>query len=367
MNLLKKKSKTSTRDPRVYMPVKKNISKPLPKRKQSPFKKLGGQTSKHVKRRHLKMPKPSLYVILVLLFLGISYLAVVYINKLRNTEEVNSNIEYVVGLNGIPSYPKSSFIFQNSLSDESVKNLLSKGGSAYRLSGKSTVDDVFEYYKEKLPALGWTFIQQVGLEQEDKEYGQYWSKDGNGLRIYAKYNDVWYQTITVQQAENGLADQVQAQEALNQLLATEEVQDLLPDFPWILQVPNDYVISYSTSKYDENLQQVLFSKLNSDEKVYLIPICNAQEKALEKCLNDYVLTVNIATSKTWTLTGVTAISSNTGSGVEGQLRAGSDTKQVAVINDSYNNIIYVIDSNITSNPFVDYILSNIESQNTKKY
>jgi hypothetical protein len=272
-----------------------------------------------------------------------------------------------MGLTSIPAYPNSTFIFQDSLNEDSVKNFLSKGGSAYRLPNNVSITDVFGYYKEKLPSLGWNFVQEVSLEQEDKEYGQYWTKDNVGLRIYSKFDDVWYETITTQEAQSGLSEKVQAENNLQLLLANTDAQDLLPDFPWILTVPNEYLISYSASTFDATLEQVAFSKIGTTEIVNLVPICKSDKEVLDNCLSDYAVSLSASTGESWTVNGTSVISTNVGNGIEGNLKSGADTREVAVIGDSYNNIGYVIDSNVMANPFVDYILSNIQTQNTKKY
>ena len=79
--------------------------------------------------------------------------------------------------------------------------------------------------------------------------GEYWVKNEKGLRIYSKFNDIWYELITPEQANAGLRDRVEKEVERDLLLASEDSQDLLPDFEWLLEVPKEYVISYRASGY----------------------------------------------------------------------------------------------------------------------
>ncbi len=361
----RKKIKPFTKDKQVYMPLKKSTAKPLPKRSTNIFKKIQNKVQTPQHRKPLKLPKFTIYIILFIMLFGLSYLAVKYITYLRNADNKEKDQQYVTGLSNIPAYPDSIFIFEDSLNKDSVKNFLSKGGSAYRLPNNTNVTAVFDYYKTKLTNLGWTYIQFVNMEAKDKEYGQYWAKDNVGLRIYSKYNDVWYETISVTEAQTGLADKVKEETDMELLLVNDTAQDLLPDFPWILSIPKEYIISYKVSAYDSTLQQVLFSKIGSEEKVYLVPVGKVG-KALDYCLDDYIATLNTTATEKWGVNNTYVISTNVGAGLKGTIGTNSTKDEIAVIPDSYNNIVYVIDSNVTDNSFVDYILTNIVAQKTTK-
>ena len=352
---------------KIYMPIKKSTTKPLPKRNQNILKKIHNDIKQPRRHKKFEIPKQAIIVLLILLLGGILFGAVEYISYLRNYDNKEKEQQYIVGLTNIPAYPDSTFIFQGSMDQESVKSFLSKGGSAYRLPSNTSTNDVFEYYKEKLPNLGWTFVQFVSMEVQDKEYGQYWTKDNIGLRIYSKYSDIWYETITNDQAQSGLADRVQEETNLELLLADNDAQDLLPDFPWVLSIPKEYLISYKVSSYNDNLQQVSFSKIGAEEKVYLVPVCSTGTKALDYCLDDYVASLNSSSKEKWSVQNTFVIATNLGAGLKGTITSASQTDEIVIIPDSYNNVAYVVDSNITENTFVDYILANIKPQNTKKY
>jgi len=253
------------------------------------------------------------------------------------------------------------------LDQDSVKNFLSNGDSAYRLPNNTNIDDTFEYYNEKLPALGWQFVQMVSMEAPDKEYGQYWTKANIGLRIYSKFRDVWYETITIPEAQSGLAERVKQSTDMEILLTDDESQDLLPDFPWILKVPKEYIISYKASAYDSTLQQVSITKIGTEEQLNLVPMDKAGTRALDYALNDYVKLLNSTSDERWGVINTYVISTNLGTAIRGIIGSNTEDREVAVITDSYNDIVYVLDSNVTKNPFFDYILENIAPQNTKRF
>jgi len=289
-----------------------------------------------------------------------------FINNLRN-KDGNQELTYVTGLEHIPAYPNSTFIFQTSLDQDSVRNFLSNGNSAYRLPNNTEIEDAFDFYTEQLPSLGWQFVQMVAMEIPDKEYGQYWTKDNVGLRIYSKFTDVWYETVTIAEAQSGLAERVKQEIDMNLLLTDDESQDLLPDFPWILQVPKEYIISYKSSSYDSTLQQLSLTKIGAEEKLNLVPVAKAGTRALDYALNDYVTSLNASSEDRWGVINTYVISTNIGAGLKGTIGTNSEDREVAVISDSYNDIVYVLDSNVLDNPFFDFILENIRPQDTKKF
>ncbi len=229
------------------------------------------------------------------------------------------------------------------------------------------MNDVFNFYTEYLPSYGWTFVQMVSMEIADKEYGQYWIKDNIGLRIYSKYNDVWYETITVEQANSALAERVIEETEMNLLLVDDESQDLLPDYPWILKIPKEYLVSYKASVYDPKLQQISLSKMGEEEKVNIVPMDSAGQRALDYALNDYVTSLNSQGNERWGVINTYIISTNTGTGLKGIISTNTDDREVVVISNPSNSIVYVVDSNVVDNPFLDYILANIQPQETKTY
>jgi hypothetical protein len=98
---------------------------------------------------------------------------------------------------------------------------------------------------------------------EDKRYGEYWTKGDEGLRIYVKETSIWYELISVTDAQTGLSAEVAEEIERELLLASSETQDLLPDFSWVLDVPKEYLITYSSTDI-EDYRAVSFKKIGTN-------------------------------------------------------------------------------------------------------
>lgn len=191
---------------------------------------------------------------------------------------ITSHEKSVIGFEDVPvfadsTYGVAEFVFKNNLHHESVQQLLAKGCSIYRLPANVPGDKVSGFYKEKLPTLGWTYVMDVPLEAEDMMYGQYWVRNGIGIRIYSKINDIWYQKLSENDARSGLTNEVQWKIERDAILAQSDNYDLLPDFPWKLKLPSNYTVSYSLlTTYDLDGFDTLDEKkdkaeLEADQKV----------------------------------------------------------------------------------------------------
>jgi hypothetical protein len=99
--------------------------------------------------------KLGLVVLLFVILSGlIIYGTITVVLKLRadtNIVELKPE-EPVEGFENIPSFSNSEFIFKDIKNDESVKKFLSEGYSVYRLPAGSSIEDVYIYYNEILPA-----------------------------------------------------------------------------------------------------------------------------------------------------------------------------------------------------------------------
>lgn len=360
MSLFKKKSQN--KDKKIYMPFKQHRNV-YPKRKR---RISGILKSNPLKDSKFPIKKVLLYILLPIFFVLIIYFAVTYINTLRNRSDELAYIDTpILGITDVPQYPYSSFIFDNNIDDSTVSKFLSEGNSAYRLTSDKNIDDVFKYYTEILPGKGWELILTVPLGSEEQKYGQYWIKENKGLRIYSKFNDVWYESITKEDAQTGLASLVKKEIERNLLLIDNDAQDLLPDFPWIIKVPKEYIISYSTGSY-ENFSSVSFKKLGTTEIINIVPMGERGGKALDTFLFDYVKYLN-KESKKWAVKNTYLASTNVGAGLKGTIVSDLESRDISVLHNTYNNIVYVLDCNISKSPFFTYIIENIQVQDRTKY
>lgn len=356
--------KKTVRTSRIIMPLKKQSY--IPKRS-----KKGIQLFKK-KEHHGNRQKQSLSPVFKILFLflifgAIIYAAVLMVEKMRNNDPLaNYETQYVIGLNNIPTYPFSQFIFQKTLEEPSVANFISNGNSAYRLPLNKTVDDAYLFYSEELPLLNWQHVLSVPVGSEEMKSGEYWVKDNEALRIYSKFNDIWYEMITVEEAYNGLSERVKKEVERDLLLANKELQDLLPDFPWILKIPKEYVISYRSANYKDN-RTVELKKLGSEEKITLTPITANNGSPLDTYLDNYIKLLNKDSKQNWGIAKTVLTYTEYGRALKGDINSGEERHEVAVLINPKDNLVYVLDCNITGNPFFEFVLANLKPQDSFKY
>jgi hypothetical protein len=215
-----------------------------PKDKKVLFKSNGKNLKRLRRRRKTKALKEKFPIRKVLMWFVITTVIIAVIFGIstvlgRKDEEIVEENDSVIGLNEIPTYPNSTFLYSNEQTNQSVKDMLSEGKSAYKINDNSSFTNVKQFYANELNSRGWSLVLDVEIGAEDKRYGQYWIKEDKGLRIYSKYNDIWYETITKEEAENGLSNRVSEEIEIDMLLAGSDQQDLLPDYPWeILSLKN---------------------------------------------------------------------------------------------------------------------------------
>ncbi len=369
MSIIKKKKENRKKSfTTVYMPKKPTVNPVIErkKRKITIFKKHKIQNRGKFKLS-LGLQRGIFFLFLIVLLLGFLYLAFIFVTRMRQTTSISDmKTENVVGIGDIPSYPNSLFIFKDQMKDEVVARFVSKGNSAYRLPVGTKISDVYEYYNEKLPDLGWTFSISVPIGLETMKNGEYWIKEDKGLRIFSKFNDVWYESISVKDAQEGLAERVKQETERDLLLAKEDLQDLLPDFPWILQVPREYVISYSASQYEDH-RQMLLRKLGGEEKIQLIPIDTYNGQALDYFLHKYIEQVNSNNEESkCSITRTELAYTEFTKGIKGKITCSDGIHDIGVLVEPNRGIGYVLDGHPENNPYFETVFSNLQPQEGKK-
>ena len=366
MPLLKRRKKKNTKpNTQVYMPYKKPTLKiERRKKKFHIFSKKGQKGSRKHKRFNISFF--ILYLLFPLLAIALLYISTLFVIRMRDgVDDEEYEEEYVIGLDYVPTFPNSKFIFLSSIDEASVANFVSSGNSAYRLPPNTSVEEAFQYYEGKLPELGWEFVLSVEVGSEEMKNGQYWVRESGGLRIYSKFNDIWYEMITYDQAISGLRERVEREIERDLLLANQELQDLLPDFPWIIKIPKEYIISYKVSGF-ENLRSVEFKKLGSEERLIISPIGYVGSKTLDDLLRDYIDSLNSDSKPEWVISNTVLTYTEYGRALRGAIARDMERNDVAVIPNPYDKVMYVLDYNVLGEEFFDYVLSNLEPQGLKK-
>jgi hypothetical protein len=359
----KRKKESSNLKGKVYMPQKKP-SVSVVKRKKKTFLFKSSKKKRRWKRRTFKISYLFFYILLPLMFLALLYVSTLFIINMRSTGNSDSyDMEYVIGLEGIPVYPESEFIFKNNMTEVSVANFIGTGNSAYRLPLNSSVLQAYLYYEEILPELGWEHVLSVEVGSDEMKQGEYWVKENNGLRIYSKFNDIWYESITFEQASTGLRERVAREIERDLLLVGQDVQELLPDFPWVVKIPKEYIISYRGSNY-EDLRLVEFRKIGSTQRITVTPVGRVG-MVLDNYLREYLDVLNEEgqqDSRVWSITDTILTYTTYGTGLKGTITANGEINDVAVVQNSYDKTAYVIHSNSSGDPFFEYVLSNMQPQ-----
>lgn len=357
MSIIFKKNKID-----FFYKRKKNIFSYFVKKKNTNTK-----VNKRVIKHKVKTTLQTLSIIIIFIVItSVISLALYFAFKFTaNVKQQSWNtiqIENVIGLNELPTYPNSEYVFKN-IDNEYVRKFTSLGRSIYRLPPKTTLQDLYDYYYSKLFDLGWEYIDTVPLESEDKRFGQYWIKDGKGLRIYNKFNDVWYEIITEHEARTGLSDSVKKENELKLLLLTREYQELRPDYPWKLSVPSEYLISYYPSSFG-NLLSVRMNKMNSKEYIDIIPIGYTNAKEFDLQIDDYLKEYNKKNKvNIKVLSSIVSVVDDQ-EAIKVSLINNEEYMEGYVTLNKRNNVNYLILSSNTKNPLLNYIVENIKHVRT---
>lgn len=369
MTSIYKRNKKSSKPKSVYLPKKLPVNTKLLKKKRAK-----GKINNMINNRKRIRKSSSFFTkfFLALFFIGVIisflYFSILFVSKLRKTTSLSDiDAGTVIGIDEIPAFPFSTFIFEEQIEEEMVRNFLSKGNSAYRIPLNSNFTEVNEYYDEKLPELGWTFAIDVPVASETMKTGRYWVKGEKGLRIYSKFNDIWYETITAKDAQEGLAERVKQETERDLLLAKEGIQELLPDFPWILQVPKEFVISYSVSEFND-LRKMDLQELGGEEKISLTPLDNYHGQGLDYFLDRYIALVNTKdVEKNCGITRTEIAYTEYSKGLRGTISCTDGVHQVGVIVDPYRGVGYVLDGFPNGAPYFESVFSNIQPKENKRY
>ncbi len=252
------------------------------KRKKAAAKKRDKKRNRKFKKI-LKLIQFGFLIILAIIFVIVAvYFSAKLVLKIRdNTQEdgTQNNHSTVYGFKDIPAYPQSTFIFQGQEKNDSVQKFLNKGYSIYRLEPKHDIQDVYKFYQQELPKKGWKNIETVPLESTEKMHGQYWLKKGNGIRIYSRINDIWYQKLSEKDTRNCLSSKVEEEKKRELILSQFNSTSFLPSFPWELELPGEYIITYNVAEqiekpthneFLEDIQKATIQKIGSKDQFILV-------------------------------------------------------------------------------------------------
>jgi hypothetical protein len=329
--------------------------------KPKPLKKHNDRVQKVKMNKFIKIFLLTLVgiVSLVVIGAGIFFAVQSAIFLKLTSQDQNAQIELVSGFTDIPTYPDSVFAFKNIANDEYVRKFLNSGKSVYILPPKANAQNVYNYYINRLKTNDWYHVLSVPYESEQQRYGEYWLKNGKGLRIYIDGNDIWYETLTDAQAKSGLSEEVKQEAELKLLLSSGDTQNLRPDYPWVLEVPSKYLITYKPSEMGELLATEI-KDITTKDLIVIYPIGYYGAQPLDIFLDRYVSKYNKDEKENWRV--VNSVVSPVGNldAIKSALINGEKAGEAYVIQNTRNDVAYVIMSFNSNNPLLKYIIEKIK-------
>ena len=320
---------------------------------------LRAEKVKKIKRRNTIL---GIVAIFLILFLSIFLVFTIinFITGIRggtSVEDVFYERQYVQGIDSVPIYPNSVFVYQEQKNEEIVMSMLNQGLSVYRLPRNTRTSDVYDYYKENLPQSSWEYISTMPVSTEEELLGQYWFKGEKGLRIHVENNDVWYELITKDEAQNALAERREAELQRKRILETSTEQNLLPNYPWTLSIPREYLISYSSTEF-EYLESVKISELAGDAVFYIYPI--GKPDSYYDLLNKFVEEKDEESEKTWDIISSTNSFKKDREVLMAKITVDGNSGEAIIMANKMNFMIYAIITNEEGHPFFEQIIEEIK-------
>jgi len=301
----------------------------------------------------------------------------------ENTKVQNSK---VIGLANVPEVPGSSFVFEEYITRvgeygfiikeksmggndaQGLYDFLTSGQSVYRLPLDAGWAEVQQFYKDELPNLGWKFELSVPISDTEKIPGEYYTKDEKGLHVYTVASDIWYESVTKVQAEQGLHDKIIAYKAKQELVEAASGRDLPVDAVWKLRYSRDWDVELSRNLI-YGVNNIYFTNDPSKERVsisvvnrYRGTLADLAYKDLEKIGVEYI--------STWLTTQQTTVTLNGFTKKELIVADGKALEYADIKNRAYflflvnkkNSLFYVVQYVGKENPeFFEYIKGNLKN------
>ncbi len=370
----KKKKTENKKEAKVHFqqkyPARRN-RRAVKKQKGSPLKPRTIKKPRAIKNhrinkvRKMKTQKAVFGIVVsIIIFsvLGFSIYAVIsFITSMRggtSVEDIVMQNEYVVGISSVPVYPNSHFAYEEKKDEEIVMRMLNQGLSVYRLPRNTRMSDIYEYYEEKLPQMGWEHIFTVPTSTKEKLLGQYWVKGEKGLRIHVENNDVWYEILSINQAKNALLERREAEIERKRVLESSSEQALLPDYPWVLDIPREFLTRYSATTMGE-LQAVRIVEIGGGVEFLIYPIGKHNEGTYDQFLQDFIEKMDDRDEKEWGVINTMAERRHGRDVLYARLLVNGENGEGVVFTHKKNFYIYTIIANEEGHPFFDKIIEEI--------
>lgn len=372
----KNKERKKPQDCKVHFKAK-NFKRNVPRRKNSsnksfcvktkPIKPLrGARNSRAEKVKKIKRRNSILGILLVFLIIFIAifsgYTVINFITGIRggtSIDDIAQEQKYVIGIDSIPIYPNSQFVYQDRMDEEIVMRMLNQGLSVYKLPRNTRTSDVYSFYEEVLSPSDWEYIKTIPISTDEELLGQYWYQNEKGLRIYVENNDVWYELITKDEAETSLAERREAELQRKRVLETSSEQNLLPDYPWVLSIPREYLTRYSPTDMDE-LQSVEIFEISGEASFLIYPIGKSGDGTYIQMLEEFIEKKDEDSEEDWGIISSVVDNRKDREVLTAKLTIDGNNGEGIVLLNKRNFIVYLISSNEDGHPFFEQIIDEIQ-------
>ncbi len=300
-------------------------------------------------------------LILFIVFVGLAYIIINFIASIRGgttLDDLQYEMGYVEGIPSVPIYPRATFVYEERKNEEMVLKMFNQGISVYRLPRNTRTNLIYDFYTEQLPKNGWEYLFTIPTSTEEKIFGQYWLKGEKGLRIYIENNDVWYELITKTEAQSGLTDRRSQEVQRKRILEASTEQTLLPDYPWMLAIPREYLTRYSSTDLGE-LQAVEIFEIAGKAKFLISPIGRSGQEHYDKLLDDFVEKKSENSDERWDIINTKVDFKKDREILFAKLTIDGQEAEGVVLINKRNFIIYAIIANEIDHPFFEQIINEI--------
>ena len=193
------------------------------------------------------------------------------------------------------------------------------------------------------------------------KYGKYFVKEGIGIRIYTEIDDIVFQKVSETDAREGLKRVVDAENTRKQVIKQNSTVSLLPDYPWRLEMPGSYVVTYTSSNVS-TIQKAKITMIGDTVNfVEIIPFITYDGRLYDEHLFDYTSqnNISIVNSQTYLFSDLI--------GLKAQLKSEDDKNMVAyVINSPRDNVVFIFYGPADANSIMDFLVENIVPMNINR-
>lgn len=350
-------------------------------------KKKRNPSARTRQRMLIHMRNAVILILLVSIACAIVFLGIRSVLKLKSGSSTDdseliviTSDEDVAGIQDVPAFPGSVFMYKEDIGEDVVQRFLSSGSSAYILPDGTEWEDVVSFYADTLPELGWTSVLSVPSGDEDRRPGEYWVYNvyifdpasgeateeidplrSYGLRIYSKFNSVWYEKLTVEEARSGLAGEVAEEKEIELLLAMGSMDELPETFPWALSYPEMWDVDIrEASLVKAPLAE--FSIPDTEGTVLVEPVAFDVGRALSAEGESFLEEVNSRRSENdiFDVTGTEDVQVANLPSLRYSLSSKSSKGVMVLVVHPGNGIVYAITSFTGEEAVLNYIVDNLK-------